>query len=114
MIAYDLRPETTADNQLCGISQMAIKVGNLSGYTYGYNHCLFVKRVHDVLTIASYVSQNTDGPIHLVGLGSVAGPVAVAARSQMGSLIQRTLVDTEDFQPRSWCTQPSHVCTWGR
>ena len=27
-------------------------------------------------------------------------PVAVAARSQMGSLIQRTLVDTEDFQFR--------------
>lgn len=103
LIACDLygQGETTADNQPMWYQPNGDQGWKrFSGYTYGYNHCLFVKRVHDVLTIASYVSQNTDGPIHLVGLGSVAGPVAVAARSQMGSLIQRTLVDTEDFQFR--------------
>lgn len=69
-----------------------------SGYTYGYNHCLFVKRVHDLQTIVQYLRQQSNKPIHLVGLGSTAGPIVLAARSQMSDAIKRTVVDLEGFE----------------
>ena len=71
-----------------------------SGYTYGYNHCLFVKRVHDVLTLVKYAQQISKQPIHLVGIGAIAGPIAAAARSQLGNSIDKTLIDTRGFKFR--------------
>ncbi len=68
-----------------------------SGYTYGYNHSLFVKRVHDVLTVIGYLKQKGQDPTHLIGLGQVAGPITVAARSQMGDLNVNMVVDLDDF-----------------
>ena len=69
-----------------------------SGYTYGYNHPLFVKRVHDLLTVIQYAQQLADGPIHLVGIGATAGPIAAAARSQAESAITKLAVDASGFQ----------------
>ncbi len=37
-----------------------------SGYTYGYNHSLFVKRVHDILTMIAFVDGGT-ADSHLPG-----------------------------------------------
>jgi dienelactone hydrolase len=69
-----------------------------SGYTYGYNHCLFVKRVHDVLSILAYAGKDSEEPLHLVGIGSVAGPLAIAARSQSGDRVGKTVVDVQGFR----------------
>ena len=68
-----------------------------SGYTYGYNHCLFVKRVHDLQTVIQSLRQQSHKPIHLVGIGSIAGPIALAARSQMGDSVEKTFVDLANF-----------------
>ena len=70
-----------------------------SGYTYGYNHTLFAKRVHDVLTAISLVQnhERTPDSIDLLGVNG-GGPIALAARAQAGSLIRRCAVDTEGFR----------------
>ena len=67
-----------------------------AGYTYGYNHSLFVKRAHDVLTLIKWASQN--GGVRLIGVGESAGPVALAARSQSGDAIEETYVDAKGFR----------------
>jgi dienelactone hydrolase len=69
-----------------------------SGYTYGYNHCLFARRVHDVLTILAYAGKDSSEPLHLVGIGSVAGPLAIAALSQSGNRVAKTVVDVQGFR----------------
>ena len=69
-----------------------------SGYTYGYNHSMFVKRAHDALSLIRYAARiSGQQKIHLVGLDSTAGPIALAARSQAGNAIGRTLVDLKQF-----------------
>ena len=69
-----------------------------SGYTFGYNDSLFVKRVHDVLALAKYAADSDSQPVYVVGMGREAGPVAIAAQSQSGSAIRHTFVDPEGFR----------------
>lgn len=69
-----------------------------SGYTFGYNHPLFVKRVHDVLTLIKHASSDSNSKIYLVGMGSQAGPIVTAARSQAGNAVLRTFVDSKGFR----------------
>ncbi|WP_182865323.1 acetylxylan esterase [Stieleria mannarensis] len=69
-----------------------------AGYTYGYNHSMFVKRVHDVLSVIKHAVSNSDGEIHLVGIGRQAGVIAAAARSQSGNAIARTFIDPDGFR----------------
>ncbi len=70
-----------------------------AGYTYGYNHSVFVKRVHDILSLVKLANSESDdsSPVHLVGFGKVAGPLVVAARSQAGDAIDHTFADTDGF-----------------
>ena len=63
------------------------KVGNkrqFAGYTFAYNHSLFARRVHDVLTVTAFSHSHEYQPeeVHLVGLGKDIGPIAAAARAQ--------------------------------
>ena len=53
-----------------------------AAYTLGFNHSLFAQRVHDLLTMISFVRSHEEMPkaIHLVGLGG-AGHWAAAARA---------------------------------
>jgi dienelactone hydrolase len=69
-----------------------------SGYTFGYNHCLFAERVHDVLSLLQYARSAGDAKLHLIGIGRVAGPLAIAARSQSGSVVDDTIVDLKGFR----------------
>ena len=72
-------------------------------YTFGYNHALFAQRVHDVLTIASYLltpresSQPAIKKVSLAGFGKM-GPVAAAARAATGDTIAKAAVDTGAFR----------------
>ena len=70
-----------------------------AGYTFGYNHPLFVKRVHDVLTLIAFVKGDEHEPkeVNLIGTGG-AGPIAAAARAIVGSAVDKAAVDTAGFR----------------
>ena len=68
-----------------------------SGYTFGYNHPVFVKRVHDVLTVVKHL-QDRDGEIVLVGRDRQAGILAIAAASQAGDSIDHLYADLDGFR----------------
>ena len=72
---------------------------NFGGYTFGYNHSLFSQRVHDLLSVISYVRHHKQKPeqVHLIGFGDAAGWVA-AARAQAGSAVDRIAIDTAGFR----------------
>ena len=73
--------------------------GKYAGYTFGYNHPVFSKRVHDILSVIS-LARNYEVPskkIYLVGLDG-AGHWVAAARAQTGVAVDRAVVDTAGFR----------------
>jgi len=74
-----------------------------AGYTHGYNHALFAQRVHDVLTLVTFLRNTKVGEhpspkhISLAGWGE-AGPIAVAARALAGAAVDRAAADTGGFR----------------
>ena len=70
-----------------------------AGFTFGYNHPLFSRRVHDILTVISWLRSGSAGAekIDLVGLGG-AGHWVAAARAQAGGAVDRVAVDTGGFR----------------
>lgn len=71
-----------------------------AAYTFGYNHSLFARRVHDILTVVSYVKNHGLSPDEVVvaGLGKQAGPLVAAARAQARGAIDRAAIDTGGFR----------------
>ncbi len=68
-------------------------------YTFGYNHALFVHRVHDVLSVVKFV-RNQERPaqrLTVIGLDG-AGPWVAAARAQCGDAIDQAVIDTGGFR----------------
>ena len=85
--------------------RQARKVENprdFAGYTLGYNPALFAQRVHDILTLISFVihDQHAAGQVHLVGVQG-AGPWAAVARAIAGDQVQRAAIDTGGFRFQS-------------
>ncbi|MFH1264534.1 MAG: acetylxylan esterase, partial [Planctomycetota bacterium] len=69
-----------------------------AGYTFGYNHPVFSKRVHDILSLVALArSVESIEKVHLVGLNG-AGHWVAAARAQAGDAIDRVVVDTGGFR----------------
>ncbi len=71
-----------------------------SVYLYGYNHSMFARRVHDVLTATTFVRNHETWKVKdlaVVGLGDM-GPIASAARAIAGDAIDRLFVETEGFR----------------
>ncbi|MEY3492489.1 MAG: hypothetical protein RL309_1617, partial [Verrucomicrobiota bacterium] len=72
-------------------------------YTLGYNHALFAQRVHDVITITSYLltprdsSQPKVKKVSLAGFGKM-GAIAAAARASTGGAIAKAAIDTAGFR----------------
>jgi len=72
-------------------------------YTLGYNHALFAQRVHDVMTITSYLltkrdtTQPTVKKVSLAGFGKM-GAIAAAARATSGKAIAKAAIDTGGFR----------------
>ena len=71
-----------------------------AAYTFGYNHSVFARRVHDLLTVASYVKTHGLAPeeVVMVGLDEQSGPLVAAARSQARDAIDRAVIDTHGFR----------------
>jgi len=88
-----------------GVTQTRV-VGNpreFAGYTHGYNHALFAQRVHDVMTIVTFLRNTKVGthpsPDHLsVVARGEAGPIALAARALAGAAVDRAAVETGGFR----------------
>jgi len=74
-----------------------------AGYTFGYNHALFAKRAHDVLTIVSHLRSAKTGPcpnpktIAVAGWDN-AGPIVAVAGALAGNAIDRVAIDTGGFR----------------
>ncbi len=70
-----------------------------AGYTYGYNHPLFAQRVHDILTLLSFIQFDEHEPrdIYLAGVGG-AGPLVAIARLLAADAVASTIVDTQGFR----------------
>jgi len=75
-----------------------------AGYTYGYNNALYAQRVHDVLTLTTFL-RNTKVGTHpspktvcLAAFGEQTGPIAVAARALAGEALDRAAIDTHSFR----------------
>lgn len=70
-----------------------------AGFTYGYNHPLFAQRVHDILTLVSFVRGDDHGAqkVHVVGLNG-AGLWAAAAKAIAGPAIDRAAIDTAGYR----------------
>ncbi len=72
-------------------------------YTFGYNHAVFAQRVHDVMTITSYLlmpREATQPPVKevsLAGFGKM-GAVAAAACAASGDAISKAAIDTAGFR----------------
>ncbi len=68
-------------------------------YTFGYNHALFVHRVHDVLSVVKFIKskERPSQQLTVVGLDG-AGPWVVAARAQCGEAIDQAVIDTGEFR----------------
>jgi hypothetical protein len=71
-----------------------------AGYTYGYNHPLFSKRVHDVLNVISFCKNwQEDKPdrVELVALDGTA-PIAAAALALAEGAVSSAAIDTNGFR----------------
>jgi hypothetical protein len=68
-------------------------------YTFGYNHALFVHRVHDVLATVKFCKspEHAAKRLTVVGLDG-AGPWVAAARAQCGDAIDQAVIDTGGFR----------------
>ena len=68
-------------------------------YTYGYNHALFARRAHDVLTVIQFIKTFERPSKQLVVVGvDGAGPLVAAARAVSGDAIDRCVIDTGGFR----------------
>ena len=77
-------------------------VGNpreFAGYTYGYNDPMFAQRVHDILTLVSFVQRDEHDTqrIHVVGLNGAAAIVS-AACATMRDAVDKMAVDSANFR----------------
>lgn len=103
IVALDLIGQNS-DSEIC-INEMAIKGKGLRywdhhpDYTYGYNHPLLSKRVHDVLTVIAHMrKERPTARISLLGMGPIAGPIAALARIQAGQEVHKLAVNTAGFR----------------
>jgi dienelactone hydrolase len=70
-----------------------------AAYTFAYNDTLFVRRVHDILTLLAWIRGDEHQPqkVYLIGVNG-AGPVAAAARATAGDQIDAAAIDTKGFR----------------
>ena len=69
-----------------------------AAYTFGYNYSVFAHRVHDVLSLVSFLKHHAPStPLSAVALAG-AGPWLAAARAQCGGAIDQAVIDTAGFR----------------
>lgn len=70
-----------------------------AAYSFGFNHTMCARRIHDILTTISFVFHHESLPeeISLVALDST-GPLAIAARAQARSVINKLAVNSNSLR----------------
>ncbi len=70
-----------------------------AAYTFGYNHTLFARRVHDLLTLVAWSKddEHRTKKLSLIGVGK-AGAVVAAASALAGDAVDQTAVVNSDFR----------------
>ncbi|MEC9096155.1 MAG: acetylxylan esterase, partial [Planctomycetota bacterium] len=70
-----------------------------AAYSFGFNHTLFARRTHDILTTISFVFHHESLPeeISLVALDST-GPLAIAARAQARTVVTKMAANSNGFR----------------
>jgi dienelactone hydrolase len=101
VVAADLfqQGDFTLDDQIV-IQQRTVKnPREAAAYTFAYNETLFAQRVHDILTVVSWVRNDEHNPkhVHVIGLNG-AGPLVAAARVITGKAIDKAAIDTAGFR----------------
>jgi dienelactone hydrolase len=91
--------EFLADGQPLTEARVVDNPREFAGYTFGYNHPLFAQRVHDVLTLVSFIRNSEYHPerVDLVGTAG-AGPWVAAACAQARGAVDRVAIDTGGFR----------------
>lgn len=70
-----------------------------AGYTFGYNDTVFVQRVHDILTVTSWITEDEHKPNEVILVGvSGAAPVAAAVAASTPDVYGRVVLDTAAFR----------------
>ena len=70
-----------------------------AGYTLGYNHPLFAQRVHDLLTLVSFVKHHEQQPERIFLAGSrAAGALVAVAAAIAGDSVHKVAIDTGGFR----------------
>ncbi|MDP6556911.1 MAG: alpha/beta hydrolase family protein [Pirellulaceae bacterium] len=71
-----------------------------AAYTFGYNHTVFAKRVHDVLTVIAFAQNHETTPkrVDLVGLGPGPAAWAAAARAQARDAVGKAAIASNGFR----------------
>lgn len=71
----------------------------VAAFTFAYNDTLFARRVHDILTVVSWIRNDEHSPkhVHMIGLNG-AGPLVAAARVITGEQIDKAAIDTAGFR----------------
>src|SRR5262249_25078765 len=70
-----------------------------AGYTYGYNYTLLAQRAQDVLSMITFVKNNSQQPksVELIALDGTA-PIAAVALARSGGGVNRAALDTRGFR----------------
>ena len=71
-----------------------------AAYTFCYNHTLFARRVHDVMTLIAHAhgfEPETPERVHILANGTTA-PIAAAARALSGDMIDHCALVTDGFR----------------
>jgi len=91
--------EFLADGNPITKTQRVSNPREAAAYTFGFNHTLFSRRVHDVLTAIAFARDR--GPkskkVDLVGIDG-SGHWAAAARAQARDAVTKAAVDTAGFR----------------
>ena len=67
-------------------------------HNFCYNSPLFVRRVHDVMTLVKFAREDDQSPtIHVVGANG-AGPIAAMASAVLGDAVKKRVIDTQGFR----------------
>ena len=95
--------EFLADGKAPARARVVKNPREFAGFTFGYNDTLFARRVHDVLTVATFIDNyNAHGRrndvLDLIALDETTAPIALAARAVAGAAIQNLAVNTGGFR----------------
>ncbi|MGL4942742.1 MAG: alpha/beta hydrolase family protein [Thermoguttaceae bacterium] len=98
VVVVRLLKQGDANAELIGYGDKKEAWQRYLGYTYGYNHPIFAKRVHDVLTVIATMKKNEEGcEITLIGVDGGAA-YAAAARVVAGDAVNNLIVTPESFR----------------